>query len=321
MILVCGEALIDLVPVPLRGEQAYLPRAGGSSYNVAIGIARLDLPTGFLGRVSRDHFGRLLRDRLVANAVDCRYLCEGDELTTLAVVHLEEGHEPQFAFYGEGTADRLIRVEDLPTLGDDVVALHLGSISLVREPGASTYETLMRREHGRRVLSLDPNVRPSLIPDRTAYVARLEGWVSLVDIVKVSRADLSWLYPGRSPEETARIWLAMGPTLVVVTKGDEGATGLTAAAEVFVPGTTVEVSDTVGAGDAFMSALLGRLHELGRLDRGSLGGLTADEVRGCLAFANRVAALTCTRAGAEPPTRAELDDPDDARPARQEAGR
>ena len=108
MIVVCGEALIDLVPVPVGDEQAYLPRAGGSSYNVAIGIARLGSTAGYLGRISTDHFGRLLRDRLVAAKVDCRYVVTGDEATTLAVVHLAPGNEPQFAFYGEGTADRLL---------------------------------------------------------------------------------------------------------------------------------------------------------------------------------------------------------------------
>lgn len=306
MIVVCGEALIDLVPVPAGDEQAYLPRAGGSSYNVAIGLARLGAATGYLGRVSTDHFGRLLRDRLVANGVDCTYASEGDEATTLAVVHLEPGHEPQFAFYGEGTADRLLLEADLPALGDDVTALHFGSISLIREPGASTYETLMRRESGQRVLSLDPNVRPSLIPDRTAYVERLEGWLGLVDLVKVSRADLGWLYPALSPDEAARRWRALGPSLVVVTRGEEGATAFTAAGVVDVAGTPVEVADTVGAGDAFTAGLLAWLDEQGRLGRDSLGRLEGAALAACLTFANEVAARTCTRAGAEPPRRAEL---------------
>lgn len=306
MIVVCGEALIDLVPIPAGDEQAYLPRAGGSSYNVAIGLARLGAATGYLGRVSTDHFGRLLRARLVANGVDDRYLLQGDEASTLAVVHLEPGHEPQFAFYGEGTADRLLTEADLPVLGDDVGALHFGSISLIREPGASAYEALMRREAGRRLLSLDPNVRPSLISDRDAYIRRLEGWVSLVDLVKVSRADLGWLYPTLAPEEAAHRWQALGPALVVVTRGEDGATGVTATGSVDIPGARVEVADTVGAGDAFTAGLLAWLDEHGRLGREALGRLDRDELAACLAFAGRVAALTCTRAGAEPPRRDEL---------------
>jgi fructokinase len=307
MILACGEALIDLVPASHGDEPCYVPRGGGSSYNVAIGLGRLGIPVGFLGRVSRDPFGRMLRERLIANGVDCADVREGDEPTTLAIVHLEPAHEPQFAFYGEGTADRLLRVEDLPVLGDDVGALHFGSISLVREPGASALEALMRREHGRRVLSLDPNVRPSLIPDGAGYVERLEGWVSLVDVVKVSRADLAWLYPRESPDDAARRWLALGPGLVVVTKGEQGATGYAAAGEVGAPGVAVGVTDTVGAGDAFTAALLAWLHEQGLLDRGAMRRLTTVDIGDGLRFANRVAARTCTRAGAEPPTRAEID--------------
>ena len=308
MILVCGEALIDLVPVSGGDEPAYVARAGGSSLNVAMGLGRLGAPVGFLGRVSTDHFGRMLRSRLEADGVDCRFVQEGDEPTTLAVVHLEAGTEPEFAFYGEGTADRMFRAEDLTAdFPDEVTALHLGSISLVREPGASAFEAVMRREHGRRVVSLDPNVRPSLVGERSAYLARLEGWVPLADVVKVSRADLAWLYPGAAPEAVAESWLARGPGLVVVTKGHDGSVGVTAGGRVEVSGTPVAVSDTVGAGDAFTSALLASLHAAGRLERAGLRTIPPDVLRECLAFANRVAAITCTRAGAQPPTRAEMD--------------
>jgi fructokinase len=311
MILVCGEALIDLVPVSAGDEPAYVARAGGSSFNVAMGLGRLEAPVGFLGRVSTDHFGRMLRSRLEADGVDCRFVQEGDEPTTLAVVHLEAGSEPVFAFYGEGTADRMFSVEDLPAdFPDEVTALHLGSISLVREPGASAFEAVMRREHGRRVLSLDPNVRSSLVGERSAYLARLEGWVSLADVVKVSRADLAWLYPGAALEAVAAAWLDRGPGLVVVTKGHDGSVGVTAGGRVEVAGTPVVVSDTVGAGDAFTSGLLAWLHAAGRLERTRIRAIPAEALRECLAFANRAAAITCTRAGAQPPTRSEMDTTD-----------
>jgi fructokinase len=308
MILVCGEALIDLVPLAQGDEPTYVARAGGSSFNVAMGLGRLGIPVGFLGRVSRDPFGRMLRRRLLADGVDCRFLLEGDEPSTLAVVHLEAGAEPVYAFHGEGTADRLLRLEDLPAdLPAEVEALHFGSISMVREPGASAFEAVMRRERGRRVLSLDPNVRPSLVGERLAYVARLEGWVSLATVVKVSRADLAWLYPDAAPDEVAAGWLARGPDLVVVTKGHDGAAGLTARDRVEIPGTPVAVSDTVGAGDAFTSGLLAWLHAAGLLEPGRIRELPADALRACLAFANRAASITCTRAGAQPPTRSEMD--------------
>jgi fructokinase len=308
MIVVCGESLIDLVPVTRGDEPAYVARAGGSSFNVALGLGRLDTPVGFLGRLSTDPFGRMLRRRLLAAGVDCAFVGEGDEPTTLAIVHLEAGAEPVYAFHGEGTADRLLRVEDLPeALPAGVAALHFGSISMVREPGASALEALMRREHGRRVLSLDPNVRPSLVGERAAYVARLEGWVALADVVKVSQADLAWLYPATAPEVAAADWLARGPGLVVVTRGHDGAFALAASGRVDVAGVAVPVSDTVGAGDAFTSGLLAWLHENGQLDRVRLRAIPADTLRASLVFANRAAAITCTRAGAQPPTRVEME--------------
>ncbi len=308
MILVCGEALIDLVPASNGDDLAYVARAGGSSFNVAMGLGRLGTPVGFLGRISTDRFGRMLRGRLEADGVDCTLVEDGDEPTTLAVVQIEAGSEPAYAFYGEGTADRMFGVDRPPVeLPDEVGALHLGSISMVREPGASAFETVMRREHGRRVLTLDPNVRPSLVGERTAYLERLEGWVSLADVVKVSRADLDWLYPGTEPDASAAAWLERGPGLVVVTKGHHGVLGMTARDRVEVAGTPVVVSDTVGAGDAFTSGLLARLHATGRLERTGIREIPADALRDCLAFANRAAAITCTRAGAQPPTLAEMD--------------
>lgn len=307
MILVCGEALIDLVPLPGTAEPTYVARAGGSLFNVAMGLGRLEVPVGFVGRLSRDPLGRMLRRRLEAAGVDCRFVVEGVEPSTLAVVDLDEGTEPVYTFHGEGTADRLLRLEDLPAdLPDEVPALHFGSISLVREPGASAYEALMRREHGRRLVSVDPNVRPSLIGERAAYEARLEGWVSLADLVKVSRADLAWLYPDREPEAVAEAWLDRDPAVVVVTRGGDGAIAFGRAGRVAVPGTPVTVADTVGAGDSFTSGLLAWLSRAGLLDRDRIARITPDELRAALAFASASASVTCTRAGAQPPTLAEL---------------
>jgi fructokinase len=309
MILVCGEALVDLVPASCGGESGYLARAGGSPYNVAVGLGRLGVPVGFFGRVSDDPFGQMLRDRLVASNVATTFLRTGPEPTTLAVVHLEPGEEPQFAFYGEGTADRTLLPADLPpTFPDSVAALHFGSISLVREPAASTFEMCMRREHDLgRVISLDPNVRPSLVGDGDAYRRRLSVWLSTADIVKVSRADLAWLYPGQAPEDVARLWLGLGPALVVVSKGRDGAAAYGASSTASAAAIPVEVADTVGGGDAFTSGLLARLSELNLLDRRTLANLTGPILADCLEQANRVAALTCRRTGAEPPTRSELE--------------
>ncbi|MET8249239.1 carbohydrate kinase [Streptomyces sp. NPDC005202] len=308
MIVICGEALVDLTPTVCDGAEAYVPHPGGSPFNVAVGVARLGVPAAFLGRLSQDFFGRLLRERLLAEGVHPTYLSEGPERTALAFVHVTAHEEPEYSFYVESTADRMLRIKDLPTeFPPEVNSIHFGSFSLVLEPGASTLEALMQREHGRRVISLDPNVRPSLILDPENFRERLHRWIGLSDVVKVSRADLSWLYPGEPVSSVARRWLSLGPSLLVVTMGPDGCLGMTAAESVRLPGRQVEIVDTVGAGDSFMSALLARLHAGMRVTPGLIEELSGAQLRDILDNAVRASALTCTRAGAEPPSRAELE--------------
>ena len=308
MIVVCGEALIDLSPTSCGTEQGYVPHPGGSPFNVAVALGRLDAPVAFLGRLSRDFFGQRLREHLVANAVDLRYAGEGPEPTTLAFVYLGAGQEAQYVFWAENSADRRLLPANLPpTFAEEVVALHFGSFSLVLEPAATTLELCMRREHGSRIISLDPNVRPGLIADRHAYHTRLEDWVGLADLVKVSRADLAWLYPGEQVERPARRWLELGAGLVVVTMGAEGSIGFGQAEAVHVPASPVQVVDTVGAGDAYSAGLLAWLHREGRLKRQLLQRLSSTDLLHLLTYANQVSALACTKAGADPPYRSELE--------------
>ncbi|RDI96365.1 carbohydrate kinase [Meiothermus sp. QL-1] len=305
MLIVAGEALIDLTPTAHPEGTAYIPRPGGSPYNVALGASRLGTPVAFLGRVSQDAFGQLLKRHLAASGVRLDYLKEGPELTTLALVTPSEGGE-FFSFYCENTADRLLRPQDLPPDLPPNAALHLGSYSLVLEPSASTLEQLMAREARQRLISLDPNVRPFLIPDKQAYLERLARWLKQVDLVKVSQADLAWLYPGQAPEDLAQAWLEQGPALVVVTQGREGAFAVGRWGTLRTQAPLVQVVDTVGAGDAFMAGVLSWLWAQGIWSRGGLAALDAGAVGELLRFAARVAALTCTRAGANPPWREEL---------------
>jgi fructokinase len=310
MIVSCGEALIDFMPISVDGVTAFRPFPGGSPFNVAIGLGRLQVPTSFLGRVSEDFFGDLLMETLAQNHVAHRYVRRAADPTTLGFVSHPTDGEPQYAFYANGAADRLIAERDLPdTLDAAVACLHfsLGAISLMVEPAATTYEALMRREAGKRVIAFDPNIRPGLIPSREAYRQRLETWVSLSDLVKVSRADLDWLYPGRNVEEAAASWHKLGPKLVVVTLGPEGAFALSNSHRVAVPGRKVKVADTVGAGDSFHAALLAGLHDGGLLKRERLADLPDDVVQKLLERAVAAAAITCSRPGANPPTKAELE--------------
>jgi fructokinase len=311
MIVCCGEALIDFMPISVEGAPAYRPFPGGSPFNVAIGLGRLAAPTGFLSRISTDFFGDLLMQTLASNGVDTRYVKRAPDPTMLAFVSHRPDSEPQYAFFSNGAADRSMTEHDLPaSLGEEVACLHLslGGIASESEPAASTFEALLRRESKRRVLAFDPNVRPGLIKERAAARTRLESWVALCDVVKVSRADLDWLYPGRSVEDSAAAWRDLGPKLVVMTLGADGAVALLDGSRVAVSGRTIGVVDTVGAGDSFQSALLAGLNEHGLLTRDRLAKLDLGVLKILLDRAVAAAAITCSRAGANPPTRRELED-------------
>jgi fructokinase len=301
-VVVAGDALIDLTPTTtVRGHLAYEPHPGGSCLNIAVGLGRLGVPTAFLARLSSDAFGQMLRSHLVGSDVQSGYFVDTDDLTTLAAVHLRDG-QATYSFHSVGAADRGLLPEHLRPL-PAASALHLGSIALALEPVASTLDGLLRREAGRRLVSLDPNVRPGLITDREAYLHRFEGWVQLVDILKLSAEDLSWLYPDRPQDEVLSDWHAAGVFLVVVTHGEEGASAGTPMAAASVAAPAVAVVDTVGAGDAFMSGALAHLHERRLLSREALQSLDAAGLTELLETACLVASDTCTRAGAEPPRR------------------
>ena len=310
MILCCGEALIDFVPT-VDGA-GYRPLPGGSIFNIAVGLGRLGAPVGYFGKLSTDFFGDRLLQTLSENGVDTALALRTSGPTTLAFVDLFAGgsREPRYTFYAEAAVDRSLAVSELPeVLPASVQALHFGSISLVLEPGASSLEALMRREAGQRLISLDPNVRPGLIHDRDAYRERFEGWTEVVDLLRLSRADFDWLYPDHSSEAAFQEWFSRGVNLVILTDGAQGALGMTAeGASAFSPAAAVEVVDTVGAGDSFLAALLFYLDREGLLrSQYDLRQIPAESLLQILQFANRAAALTCSRPGADPPFLRELE--------------
>jgi fructokinase len=307
VILTCGEALVDLVATSCGESEVYVPRPGGSPSNVAVGLARLEAPAAFLGRVSTDRFGRLIRQHLGSNGVDLRYVRDGPERTALGLVHDSLRAEVEYTFYAEDSADRNLQPSDLPdALAEDVQALHFGSFSTALEPTASTLEGFIRREASARLVSFDPNLRPRLVGDLTAYRTRLGRLVAMADLVKLSAADAGWLYPHTPLATVARRWLELGPALVVITRGPEGSTAYGPGATASAPAVAVEVVDTVGAGDAFTAGSLAWLHRSGRLKHADLAGLSEPELSELLRYANLVAALTCTRMGADPPSRHEV---------------
>lgn len=308
MILCCGEALIDMIPKPTEADRdGYVPYSGGAIFNTAVGLGRLGVQAGMLSGVSNDLFGQQLVAALTASHVDCTALIRSDRPSTLAFVQLTDGHAT-YTFYDENSAGRMIAADDLPALSDDVNALYFGGISLCAEPAAATYLALMEREAGQRVIMIDPNIRPGFIDDIEGYRARLDRMIALSDIVKVSEEDLNWIYPGpESLEEKLGKVRASGPSVVVLTRGGDGSSAFLASGEqVHAAVNKVEVVDTVGAGDTFNSGVLARLSELGALTKDGLRTAAPETIQSALEFGAKVAAVTVSRAGANPPWRHEL---------------
>lgn len=310
VITVCGEALIDLVSTDGVHFEAH---PGGSPANVAVGLARLAVPVSFLGRLSADAMGGLLRAHLDGNGVNLRDSVAADEPTSLALAALDATGAAHYQFYVQGTADWQWEADELPDpLADDVVAWHCGSLALELEPGRGRLLALVRRERQRGAVTItfDPNVRLARAGLHPEGVAAVEAVVELAHVVKVSSDDLDWLYPGRDQRDVAHDWHEAGPDLVVVTQGPKGAFGFSERAGLIEVGAVpVEVADTVGAGDAFMAGLLAGLWHrrlLGGHNQKALRALDGHQLETLLVEATWIAALTCSRPGADPPTAAEV---------------
>jgi fructokinase len=301
VIVVCGEALIDMIS---NGDGTQKAAPGGGPFNTARALARLGEPTAFLGRLSEDVFGRQLASLLVADGASLKLASVGPESTTIALADVDSEGFAEYQFLVHGTSAPNLTPEMVPEQFEpEVNALYVGTLGLVLEPMASTLAQLISREHGRRLVMLDPNIRIGLVPD-SEYRDRLHSAISQSTIVKASESDLAWLYPGLDHEQAADRILSDGVGLVAVTLGSRGAFGAHGDARLSVSAPHVEVVDTIGAGDAFGAALLAWLndHDLIRADL----SLKPDELRSALEFACLVASVTCARAGADPPTRADL---------------
>ncbi|KAA0021199.1 carbohydrate kinase family protein [Antrihabitans cavernicola] len=299
-LLVCGEALVDLVPTD---DGLLAPKLGGGPFNVGVTLGRLGSAVGFLSRLSTDPLGERLLRRLSDSGVDTSLVQRGPEPTTLALTSIDDDGGAQYTFYAEGTADRL--VADPGQLPDTVTALSFGTLSLLYEPGATVYENLMIRSRAAgKAVMLDPNVRPAAISDPAAYRARFDSWLPHVDILKVSVDDADWLAADNGSTESD--WLRQGVGAVLTTRGADGLSVRTPDVDVTVPVAGSDVVDTIGAGDTVHGALL---HWLDKADL-----LHPDEIRICsaqhweqaLRFAARAAAVTVSRAGADPPWAKEL---------------
>ena len=310
MILVCGEALIDLFVGPAEGaEMPARAVAGGSPFNVAVGLARLGVKAAFLAGISRDRFGALLAGILVREGVDDRFLVRSDRPSTISMVATDDNGQPSYTFYGEGAADRSLALADLPAkLPPGVQALTFGSYTMAVEPVGSAFAALAERECGRRVISVDPNLRPAVVGDIARWATAAERLYRTATIIKASDEDVRAAWGGRmSVAEAAVYWLNCGARLVVVTEGVKGATAFCATGHVSMSAHSVAVRDTVGAGDAFHAALLAQLAKTDRLSPDAIAGLDLAAIRDLLGYAMAAAAVTVSRNGADLPTVADVE--------------
>jgi fructokinase len=306
MFLVCGEAVIDFFQ-DQRGPLAFNGQPAGSPFNVAVGLRRLGAPAALMTGLSTDPFGCKLIAAMEAEGVEWRLAPRTDRPTILAFVLVKPDGAPEYAFYGENGADLDVRAGAIPwPLPASIRGVHVGGFPMAVEPSKGSYAALIRQAGGSLFVSLDPNVRPSLMGDLAAFRAHFEGLCAHAALVKGSSEDVGFLYPGESMASVAARWRACGAGMVVVTDGPRGALALNAGGACHAPAWPVSMVDTVGAGDSFMSALLAEVAERDLLDREALAAARPEAVEPILAFANAAAGVTCSRRGANPPTRAEI---------------
>lgn len=326
MIIVGGEMLVDLVG-SMGDEHTYTrpleplaPALGGGPFNVAITAGRQEADVSFLTAMGTDHYAHAARARLADSNVKLDYVQESSRPTSLAVAMTDPQGVAHYTFYMDGTADRYV-TDPGPLPHADIVCL--GTCAMVLEPGASVYEAIMRRESARgAAIALDPNIRPLLIPDATAYRSRFASWLPFVSVLKVSDDDAEWLAPGKTPHEAVSEWISLGaeagPAAILLTRGAEGIdlylAGSTDSSPLHIPATVVEVADTIGAGDTAMGSVLAGLDAIvgggARKEeitpREAVAAVSVEEWRSILTTAARAAAITASRHGANPPFLAEL---------------
>ncbi|GAA3836484.1 carbohydrate kinase [Sphaerisporangium flaviroseum] len=297
-ITVIGEAVADAFVIPGEGMLDLQVRPGGGPVNTAVALGRLGTPTRFLGRLSDDTLGRLIRDHLAGSGVDLGGVVTAERRTTLAITAVNEAGQASYDFYTEGTADWFWTAGELAERApSDALCVHAGSLALILPPGGPHIERLLETMRDRATISIDPNVRAALVP-LAAYREALPRWARIADILRLSDEDLAHLE--LSADEACDAWHEHGVRLVVVTRGTKDVYASLDGRRITVPAVEVEAVDTVGAGDTFTAGLLHVLWRRGRLG-GRLDGLTGADVEEAIAFAVRAAAETCKVPGADPP--------------------
>jgi fructokinase len=299
---VIGEALVDLVPRGQAGD--YRAHAGGSPFNVAVGLARLGNRTALMARLADNGFGRILREAAVAEDIDLSAAARATELTTLAAVSVDTAAHATYDFYLEGTADWQWTAAELDRLPADTEILHFGSIASWTAPGSEPIDKVAAEASASEsvLVSYDPNVRPAVLGEKARGRERVERSVRHAHVVKASREDLEWLYPSRTVDDVGPRWNALGAALVVVTDGADGATAYREGAHPLTrPGRAITVVDTIGAGDAFTAGLLSGLVRRDLHSPERVADIADAALVDVIDEAVLVSSMTCERAGADPP--------------------
>ncbi len=307
--IVCaGEALIDLIPEQDSSvEQRFRPRVGGAPLNTAVAARRMGFGVSFLSRLSTDFFGQMIHRFIADNGLDEGLLVRTTDPTTLAFASLREDRGADYQFYVTQTADTGLSIADLPQeLPADTRALAFGSIALLAEPEGTAIEALVTQRTSRVLRSFDPNVRPRLIRSPGVYRERFWRLAAHSAVLKLSDEDLEWLQGEDSREVFVRRCFEVGVQIVAVTEGAKGGRLFAPGIEVWAPSPNITVADTVGAGDTFHAALLAGLLDTGMADGGRVLEVSAADLEQILAFAIGAASNTCTRTGADPPWRSEI---------------
>lgn len=305
MILISGEALIDLIP-DAEADGRYDAVRGGSPYNVAIGLGRLGAPTAFVSRLSADANGEALAAALVADGVSLGLIARDPRPTPLAFVMRGTAQSgSRYSFYTDATAYDG-RWPFPPAWPEGAQHLHVGSFSAVDPRHGESVVAALRMAQGHGTTSFDPNIRPLVTPDRLSVAALVERQVALASFVKASEEDLEWLYPGRAVEESLAHWARLGPSFCIATLGSLGAVAFLGGERLSVAAPRVAVVDTVGAGDSFMSSLLAVMNRDGALGANAAAP-SARQLETWLSFAATASAITCTRRGSNPPTLSEVE--------------
>jgi len=295
---VAGEVLIDLIPAGADRK----PIVGGGPANTAKALSKLGVNTQFIDGISTDGYGQMAKDDLVTSGVKLDYVKYSDKPTCLAIVSLSDSGSASYEFVIENTATFDFTLDWLPNPETDQPSLlHIGTLATAIEPGASALFDWAQYVVKVAPIVFDPNIRPAVISDRELYVKQVEKWVSISSAVKVSDEDIMWLYPSFEIEQVVNSWLTTGPSLIVVTYGDQGLAGYREGEKVNVDAVAVAVADTVGAGDTVGAILVEAIVQDG------LSSLSGVRLEMMLKRAAKAAAITVSRTGANPPTLKEIE--------------